>query len=106
MCSALPACPWVKTGSCSSTHSSSGVSDCRSSVNCCIACQIGIYGWRPSCRMIILEDITNFLDIGKRTIEVLNMSLTGHLRSEEHTSELQSRENLVCRLLLEKKKIK
>src|SRR5690606_42061820 len=25
-----------------------------------------------------------------------------HLRSEEHTSELQSRENLVCRLLLEK----
>src|SRR5690606_42084805 len=26
------------------------------------------------------------------------------MRSEEHTSELQSRENLVCRLLLEKKK--
>src|SRR5690606_41355487 len=29
-----------------------------------------------------------------------------HCRSEEHTSELQSRENLVCRLLLEKKKKK
>src|SRR5690606_41204268 len=28
------------------------------------------------------------------------------VRSEEHTSELQSRENLVCRLLLEKKKEK
>src|SRR5436309_8615402 len=28
----------------------------------------------------------------------------GSARSEEHTSELQSRENLVCRLLLEKKK--
>src|SRR5690606_41629769 len=27
----------------------------------------------------------------------------GVVRSEEHTSELQSRENLVCRLLLEKK---
>src|SRR5690625_5459646 len=27
----------------------------------------------------------------------------GHLRSEEHTSELQSRGQLVCRLLLEKK---
>src|SRR5690606_39665757 len=27
-----------------------------------------------------------------------------YVRSEEHTSELQSRENLVCRLLLEKKK--
>src|SRR5690606_41352055 len=29
---------------------------------------------------------------------------TSSPRSEEHTSELQSRENLVCRLLLEKKK--
>src|SRR3712207_7616148 len=28
----------------------------------------------------------------------------GHLRSEDHTSELQSRQYLVCRLLLEKKK--
>src|SRR2546430_10844785 len=28
----------------------------------------------------------------------------GHERSEEHTSELQSQSNLVCRLLLEKKK--
>src|SRR2546430_9066414 len=30
--------------------------------------------------------------------------LTAGLRSEEHTSELQSQSNLVCRLLLEKKK--
>src|SRR5690606_42094036 len=29
---------------------------------------------------------------------------SGDGRSEEHTSELQSRENIVCRLLLEKKK--
>src|SRR6266403_5654409 len=29
-----------------------------------------------------------------------------HCRSEEHTSELQSRRDLVCRLLLEKKKKK
>src|SRR2546430_13331985 len=29
-----------------------------------------------------------------------------HIRSEEHTSELQSQSNLVCRLLLEKKKNK
>src|SRR2546430_5003886 len=29
----------------------------------------------------------------------------GHFRSEEHTSELQSQSNLVCRLLLEKKKM-
>src|SRR5690606_41462087 len=33
-------------------------------------------------------------------------SASASLRSEEHTSELQSRENLVCRLLLEKKKRK
>src|SRR5215475_10328047 len=32
------------------------------------------------------------------------VDLPGNCRSEEHTSELQSRENLVCRLLLEKKK--
>src|SRR2546427_12626316 len=30
--------------------------------------------------------------------------LSVHARSEEHTSELQSQSNLVCRLLLEKKK--
>src|SRR2546427_6849377 len=34
----------------------------------------------------------------------LQLWLDGQLRSEEHTSELQSQSNLVCRLLLEKKK--
>src|SRR5690606_39435553 len=34
----------------------------------------------------------------------LRHNLGRQTRSEEHTSELQSRENLVCRLLLEKKK--
>src|SRR5690606_41342170 len=38
-------------------------------------------------------------------IMIFLLSLRSTLvRSEEHTSELQSRENLVCRLLLEKKK--
>src|SRR5438270_10588731 len=32
--------------------------------------------------------------------------IRAHRRSEEHTSELQSQSNLVCRLLLEKKKKK
>src|SRR2546430_11019509 len=32
--------------------------------------------------------------------------LGAKMRSEEHTSELQSQSNLVCRLLLEKKKMK
>src|SRR5690606_41510182 len=34
---------------------------------------------------------------------VIRWTQNGLERSEEHTSELQSRENLVCRLLLEKK---
>src|SRR5438093_9482209 len=37
-------------------------------------------------------------------VHVLNRLPRGALRSEEHTSELQSLTNLVCRLLLEKKK--
>ena len=36
--------------------------------------------------------------------EILGFNLGADDRSEEHTSELQSRRNLVCRLLLEKKK--
>src|SRR5215217_9407903 len=40
---------------------------------------------------------------GRATAEYLRTILT---RSEEHTSELQSRQYLVCRLLLEKKKKK
>src|SRR5690606_42078007 len=35
---------------------------------------------------------------------MVTVSPRNSMRSEEHTSELQSRENLVCRLLLEKKK--
>src|SRR2546430_13340448 len=39
-----------------------------------------------------------------RHIPVLLLGLIAGMRSEEHTSELQSQSNLVCRLLLEKKK--
>src|SRR3989449_8374547 len=49
------------------------------------------------------------LDIHQKSVEacVRRLEPTGqlHHRSEEHTSELQSRLHLVCRLLLEKKKI-
>src|SRR5438477_12914017 len=41
-------------------------------------------------------DIVNCCEVG--------LVLRGLFRSEEHTSELQSHVNLVCRLLLEKKK--
>src|SRR5258707_11749812 len=43
------------------------------------------------------------LDSGLQRAPGFNLSLS---RSEEHTSELQSRQYLVCRLLLEKKKKK
>src|SRR5688572_25930510 len=42
---------------------------------------------------------------GFNTLEHRNVSVrSAKTRSEEHTSELQSQSNLVCRLLLEKKK--
>src|SRR5690606_41487381 len=41
---------------------------------------------------------------GQVQVWIIEGSGRGERRSEEHTSELQSRENLVCRLLLEKKK--
>src|SRR5436309_9678850 len=41
-----------------------------------------------------------------RRVQPAGSSAGTAARSEEHTSELQSRENLVCRLLLEKKKKK
>src|SRR3712207_8601907 len=50
----------------------------------------------------VLEPLPGFKPIPageKRVISVLSQD-----RSEEHTSELQSRQYLVCRLLLEKKK--
>src|SRR6266511_6136850 len=49
--------------------------------------------------------IVGYRDAPEPGLKLLARPLTD-LRSEEHTSELQSRENLVCRLLLEKKKKK
>src|SRR3712207_7630432 len=43
-------------------------------------------------------------DVPDLTLPELKARLAGQGRSEEHTSELQSRQYLVCRLLLEKKK--
>src|SRR2546430_11276911 len=49
----------------------------------------------------ITEDVAK--EIGLRVYKV-GMTWPLEPRSEEHTSELQSQSNLVCRLLLEKKK--
>src|SRR5258705_7369894 len=50
------------------------------------------------CRLSIVVFFASVMYIGRRSI------FTDLIRSEEHTSELQSLRHLVCRLLLEKKK--
>src|SRR5690606_41419472 len=50
---------------------------------------------RVGARVLLADDLDAPEQVGQPRVA----------RSEEHTSELQSRENLVCRLLLEKKKI-
>src|SRR5690606_40150966 len=49
------------------------------------------------------EYLGEFEELVLTIVAVLQDDAYGIRRSEEHTSELQSRENLVCRLLLEKK---
>src|SRR5690349_24751726 len=57
------------------------------------ALEVGAIGEAPV-RVCLLRDVGELRDLRVAT------------RSEEHTSELQSRRDLVCRLLLEKKKKK
>src|SRR6266511_4435537 len=58
-------------------------------------------GHLPGARHVELGALTGADELPGGPLAVI----CGHgERSEEHTSELQSRENLVCRLLLEKKK--
>src|SRR5690606_22149740 len=60
---------------------------------------------------VVGADVKEAVRLGCVRVEGEQLRLLGDLvehadlRSEEHTSELQSRENLVCRLLLEKKKL-
>src|SRR5437016_5773944 len=55
-------------------------------------------------RRVVREPERRNPDDARRVSEGVRERLRLHLRSEEHTSELQSLTNLVCRLLLEKKK--
>src|SRR5256886_8574790 len=57
--------------------------------------------WRGRARMKKLLAMTQVSSMERL---VLYASTIAFQRSEEHTSELQSQSNLVCRLLLEKKK--
>src|SRR5690606_39928469 len=74
---------------------------------------IGKAGYSAGDDILLGLDVASseFFDNGKYSLVGENKRLTSEqfvdflARSEEHTSELQSRENLVCRLLLEKKKM-
>src|SRR2546427_7367644 len=48
--------------------------------------------------------VTGHSQGGGHAAMIAKIRLVARVRSEEHTSELQSQSNLVCRLLLEKKK--
>src|SRR2546430_3341497 len=54
--------------------------------------------------VVLVDEFQDLNPVQYRVIRALAKD-HGHVRSEEHTSELQSQSNLVCRLLLEKKKI-
>src|SRR5690606_41744377 len=77
---ALPICVWNNYSTLRATASASGCVRAR--------CRQPLRSWRK-CRWIWILGTSGKASRG---------------RSEEHTSELQSRENLVCRLLLEEKK--
>src|SRR5690625_6020635 len=60
-----------------------------------IPCQQDIHIWEKSRKHLSCFFLTPHTQA--------NIRIEGYFRSEEHTSELQSRGHLVCRLLLEKK---
>src|SRR2546430_17632440 len=54
---------------------------------------------------LVVDDAAAHVLVGARGVGHRVLEQAAVARSEEHTSELQSQSNLVCRLLLEKKKI-
>src|SRR2546430_5500326 len=74
-----------------------------------------LFPTRRSSDLIEVRNLTKHFPIGAgllgvgrdavKAVDDVSFSIRrGETRSEEHTSELQSQSNLVCRLLLEKKK--
>src|SRR3712207_7696487 len=66
------------------------------------SCQQYEHGYFTAYRRMAEEDLDLVVHLGDYIYEY---GPGEDVRSEEHTSELQSRQYLVCRLLLEKKKI-
>src|SRR5690606_39709331 len=55
-------------------------------------------------QLVHTDHKSGYRRVERKTLDIVFDLFDDLMRSEEHTSELQSRENLVCRLLLEKKK--
>src|SRR5690554_7268526 len=56
------------------------------------------------CDVLFAPDVDEMYPDGQQGQTIVQVPVVSEGRSEEHTSELQSRPHLVCRLLLEKKK--
>src|SRR5258707_2162127 len=62
------------------------------------------WAWAAMRSCALVSDGASLRTFSASVVSVLVLLLSVLVRSEEHTSELQSRQYLVCRLLLEKKK--
>src|SRR5438874_4442179 len=65
---------------------------------------LSLITWMPFVGVLLIIFTARRSPLAVRLIGVVTTGISAALRSEEHTSELQSRRDLVCRLLLEKKK--
>src|SRR3712207_7945932 len=54
---------------------------------------------------VLVAGILRLVRVFREQVDAAGHAVTEEIRSEEHTSELQSRQYLVCRLLLEKNKM-
>src|SRR2546427_3600900 len=86
---AMAALPWLLRRFQQRTAALRGAAGLQSRV-------LGAVGVGPQQRVVTVE-----VGEGAQTVRLV-LGVTAQSRSEEHTSELQSQSNLVCRLLLEK----
>src|SRR2546430_11368542 len=73
------------------------------SLNSAVGVLLAVPGLPPAITACLTEVQHQLFDLGGELCIPGHSAITA-ARSEEHTSELQSQSNLVCRLLLEKKK--
>src|SRR3712207_7999663 len=66
-------------------------------------CRMGVCGADPVCVKDGMENLSAITDDERSTLDRLGLADNTRMRSEEHTSELQSRQYIVCRLLLDRK---